>query len=55
MVYTTRPASIPELKLRIKIAFNAITPGMRQKTLLEFKKRLNIFLENGGDHVEVHA
>ncbi len=42
---TTR---IPQLKLRIVEAFEEITVKMRQKTLLEFKKRLKNVIENEG-------
>ncbi len=53
-VYTTRPRDIPELKERIVNAFGEITREIRQKTLLEYRKRLEKVIENDGAHVEVH-
>ena len=53
-VYTTKPESVDDLKQRISNAFNEVTVEMRQKTMLEFKERLQRVIENNGDHVEVH-
>lgn len=51
-VYTTRSADIPELKQRIRDAFQEVTVEMRAKSMLEYKERLLQLLENDGSHVE---
>ncbi len=53
-VYTTRPRDILELKARIVNAFGEVTSEMRQKTLLEYRERLEKVIENDGAHIEVH-
>ena len=54
-VYGTQPASIPELKERIRGAFAEITIEMRQKTVLAYRERLEQVINNDGGHVEVHT
>lgn len=51
-VYTTRPASLQDLRNRILVAFTEVSVEMRMKILLEYKARLEKIRENGGDHVE---
>lgn len=52
-VYNTEPADIESLRDKLIDSFNLITPEMRTKTLLEYRKRLLQIVENGGDHVEI--
>uniref|UniRef100_A0A914UJ68 Transposase n=1 Tax=Plectus sambesii TaxID=2011161 RepID=A0A914UJ68_9BILA len=51
-VYTINLRDIPELKDRIRNAFGQVTDKMRQKTLLEYRKRLKRVLKNEGGHIE---
>ena len=53
-VYATKPRDIPELKERIFAAFEEITVEMRQKTILEYRDRLERVIEIDGGHIEVH-
>lgn len=52
-VYTTKPANIGDLKQRICNSFNEVTEEMRQKTMLEFKERLQRVVANNGGNVAV--
>lgn len=54
-VYRTRPNNIDELKSRIRDAFAQVTDEMREKTVLEYRERLERVIENDGGHVEVHT
>lgn len=54
-VYATRPRDIADLKQRIVSAFKEVTADMRQKTLHEYRNRLNKVVETDGHHVEVRT
>lgn len=51
-VYAERPVDIPDLKNRIRRAFEEITVEMRMKTILQYRERLEQIMENGGCHIE---
>jgi len=53
-VYRTQPTTFEELKQRIRDAFAEITDEMRQRTILAYRKRLELVIESDGGHVEVH-
>lgn len=51
-VYATPTSTIGELKERIKAAFSEVTVEMRQKTMLEYRERLELVVEKNGSHIE---
>ena len=52
-VYQTRPSTIPELKERITAAFQEVTREMCQQTVVSYRERLELIIDNDGRHVEV--
>uniref|UniRef100_A0A914UQ01 Transposase n=1 Tax=Plectus sambesii TaxID=2011161 RepID=A0A914UQ01_9BILA len=51
-VYTTKPRAVSELKDRIRNAFGQVTDKMQQKTLLEYRDRLERVQKNEGGHIK---
>uniref|UniRef100_A0A914V869 Uncharacterized protein n=1 Tax=Plectus sambesii TaxID=2011161 RepID=A0A914V869_9BILA len=44
-MYTTKPRAVPELKDRIRNAFGQVSDEMQQKTLLQYRDRLEHVLK----------
>lgn len=53
VVYRRKLRSVEELKTAITQAFSTITPEMRQKSTLEYQRRLNQCTRMNGGHVEM--
>jgi hypothetical protein len=53
IVYKRRLNSIAELKLAITEAFATVTPSMREKSALDYRRRLQKCISTRGGHVEM--
>jgi hypothetical protein len=53
VVYRSRLHSIEELKVAITQAFQTVTPEMRQKAALDYRRRIQQCIKMNGGHVEM--
>ena len=51
-VYSSKPGTISDLKRNIEKEIAEITPDMLNRVMGNFKKRLNICIDNNGSHLK---